>query len=146
MKNIKNETFIFNSFKNAINFLDPNHTMKLLIITNSKKIKDLFKKEFLNIIIEEENINFFWKIVGCDIFLGTYQSKLSISVTNLRGISGYYVDTNTGLLIKQSNYLSGLLSPFSQDIEDLDWTTNEKLRSCVNNFKELQKILEFFIL
>jgi len=143
MKSMSNITHIINLFGNLIKKSSYN---RIIISTNNQHMQATLKNTFPDAEVLSESEESFWKLVGASSFIGTYRSKFSMAVSYARGVPNTLVDTLTSNIFLQSSYLSGVLSPYVQDIEDLDWTTNEKLRICDNNIDDLRDILNDYVL
>ena len=150
MKALKDEQMIESHFINALERIDPLKESKIVLFTNSKKLSKLlensladYKKDLIVLTDEERG---FESLISVDFFIGTYRSKFSQAVNSIRGEAGILVNTNTGDIIPMSNSQTGTLQPFIQDIEDIPYTINEKLRGCEDNINELREILDVFVL
>ena len=92
------------------------------------------------------DISGFAQLVRAKYFIGTYRSRMSNLVNMMRGRKGMMLNTDTGHILEMSNYQAGVLSPYEQNVEELEFTVNEKLRGCSDNIEELREVLHHFVL
>lgn len=146
MKTLKNAKTIISNFTSFLKQIDPEKKCKIVIVSNSDEVLNGLQKKLWNVEKSTDDINGFVKLVGSKIFVGTYRSKFSQSVNMMRGVSGFLVNTNTGDVINMSSSQTGVLQPYFQDVEDAEFTVNEKLRGCTDNIEDLRVVLDNFVL
>lgn len=146
MKTLKNVKSIAQNFISFIEQIDPKKKSQILIVSNNNKLLNELQKKLWNAETSTDDITGFTKLVGSKIFIGTYRSKFSQSVNMMRGVPGYLINTNTGDVINMSTSQTGVLQPYFQDVEDAEFTVNEKLRGCSDNIEDLRIVLDNFVL
>lgn len=146
MKTLKDSKSIVNYFTSFISKIDPSKKSQILIVSNNKKVLNGLKKNLWNVETSTDDIDGFTKLVASKIFIGTYRSKFSQTVNMMRGVPGFLINTNTGDVINMSTSQTGVLQPFYQDVEDAEFTVNEKLRGCEDNIDDLRIVLDNFVL
>lgn len=142
MGHMRNAKRLAANFTSAIESLTNGKNLEVHVMTNNTKILKHMKSvgELPN------NIEGFANLVNAEYFLGTYRSKLSTLVNLMRGKKSLLLNTDNGHVLEMSNYQAGILSPFDQNVEEFEFTVNEKLRMCNDNLENLRTILHHFVL
>jgi hypothetical protein len=147
MKHLKEGKLIAGNFTRALaSFKFKKVKVGYDVMTNDSVVEGAIKEMSKNVRILASSWKSFVNLVHCDVFVGTYRSKLSTAVNMLRAVRGYLLNTDTGDLMEMSNSQAGLLSPYVQDVEDCEFTVNERLRGCRDNIDDLREILQRFVL
>lgn len=146
MKTLKDPKSIVKDFTSFLTKIDPDKKHKILIVSNNKNVLDGLQKSLWNVEKCTDDINGFTKLVASKIFVGTYRSKFTQTVNLMRGVPGFLVNTNTGDVINMTTSQTGVLQPYFQDVEDAEFTVNEKLRGCQDNIEDLRIVLDNFVL
>lgn len=133
-------------FNQSIAALDKDKKLNIYIVSNNTQIATTLQSVLWNSKIVDDDATGFWTLVGCKTFVGTYRSRNSNAVQMTRGVAGYLVSTSFGECKQMSNSQSGILSPYLQNVEDVEYTTNEKIRGCRDNIDEIRELLDIFIL
>lgn len=144
MKHLKDAGQIAKNFTNVIKKAD--HKGRLIIVTNDQKVTDKLQKKFTKAEFSGDSMDSLCKMVTSSKFIGTYRSKISTIVNMLRGEKSDVLNTDTGDIVDLSNSQAGVLSPYLQDVEDAEFTVNEKLRGCSDNIQDLREVLKTFVL
>ena len=146
MTKMKNISLIVDNFVKTVQKVDPESKSQIVIVSNDQDLANQLKERLVNAVILENDIEGVSKLVAAKTFIGTYRSKFSQSINMMRGVPGYLVNTNSEDVIIMSNSQTGVLQPYYQDVEDVEFTINEKLRGCEDNIDDLRYILDNFIL
>jgi hypothetical protein len=146
MAHLRNASLIAGNFTRAIQKVVNPAKFRIVVLTNDTAIAKRLEKELPNVEVLQEDMKGLAELVNADIFIGTYRSKLSTAVNMMRGTAGWLLNSDTGDLIHMSNSQAGLLSPYIQDVEDVEFTVNERLRGCRDNINELREVLRTFVL
>lgn len=143
MGHMRNAKLLAANFSKAIESLTSGKkNLKVHVMTNDTEIL----KHMKSLRQLPNNIEGFAKLVNAEYFLGTYRSKVSTLVNLMRGKKSLLLNTDNGNVLQMSNYQAGILSPFDQNVEEFEFTVNEKLRMCSDNLENLRTILHHFVL
>jgi hypothetical protein len=142
MKHLRDPHLIAANFSSAIGPARAN----LLIVTNDTQIAALLRNKIPSAQVLPEDARGLAGLVSASEFIGTYRSKLSVHVNTMRARRGSLVNTDTGDLLEMGNSQAGTLSPYMQDVEDVEFTVNERLRGCKDNIDDLRDVLRTFVL
>jgi hypothetical protein len=146
MAHLRDAGQIVANFSRVLRQLVKPEQYKIYVMSNDTTITSQFRKQFPNVQIVTEDTNGLAALVHCSLFVGTYRSRLSNAVNMMRAVPGFLLNTDTGDLLNMSNSQAGVLSPFIQDVEDVEFTVNERLRGCKDNIQELRKVIDTFVL
>jgi hypothetical protein len=146
MKHLRDVDLIVANFTMAIGKIVDPAKERIVVVSNDTKIADRLKKSWPNVEVMAEDARGLAELIGAREFIGTYRSKLATHVSTLRGRKGWLVNTDTGDLMEMGNSQAGILSPYIQDVEDVEFTVNERLRGCADNIDDLRDVLRTFVL
>ncbi|OHT08557.1 hypothetical protein TRFO_22900 [Tritrichomonas foetus] len=146
MKTMKDPKSVGKNFTNVINNHVIDKKSRFVLFTNNHDTSKILRKSLTNVQECKNPHECFSELVNANVFIGTYRSKYAQIINMARGVPGLLVNTNTGDVINMSNSQAGVLQPYLQDVEDAEYTVNEKLRGCLDNIEELREILEIFVL
>jgi hypothetical protein len=146
MKHLKDPILIAGNITKAIRSVPESDKAKILLLTNDTQIAKFIRSEFDHVEVLSEDFTGLGRLIGARHFVGTYRSKLSVHVNTLRARPGILVNTDTGDVLQLSNSQAGILSPYIQDVEDVEFTVNERLRGCKDNIDDLRDVLHRFVL
>jgi hypothetical protein len=144
MKHLKESDLIAANFSQAISAAQAN--ARIVIVTNDTQIGYLLQKKFPKAEVLFEDAQGLAELINAREFIGTYRSKLSVLVNTMRAKRGRLMNTDTGDLLEMGNSQAGMLSPYVQDVEDVEFTVNERLRGCRDNIDDLRDVLRTFVL
>jgi hypothetical protein len=146
MAHLRDAALIIGNFTRAIQKVVNPARYRIFVVTNDTVIGMGLAKTLPNVEVLQDNMEGLATLVNAQVFIGTYRSKLSAAVNMMRGRAGWLLNTDTGDLMQMSNSQAGLLSPYIQDVEDVEFTVNERLRGCKDNIGDLREVLRNFVL
>jgi hypothetical protein len=146
MKHLKDPILIAGNITKAIRQIPDSENARILLLTNDTQIVKHIQKAFNQVEVLTEDWAGLARLIGAKHFVGTYRSKLSVHVNTFRARPGILVNTDTGDVLELSNSQAGILSPYLQDVEDVEFTVNERLRGCMDNIDDLRDVLQRFVL
>lgn len=139
---MRDPTLIAGNFSAAVARLTKDMHIPVRVMSNDSRIVELMQ----DVEPLSDDINGFAQLVAAKYFIGTYRSRLSNLINTMRGRKGLMLNTDTGNVLGMSNYQAGVLSPYEQNVEEFEFTVNEKLRSCQDNIDDLRDVLHHFVL
>jgi hypothetical protein len=146
MPHLRKSSLIGANFTSAIHRIVNPLNYRIWLVTNATKIAAFIQNKFEHVtVISDDGIGLA-KLIAAKVFIGTYRSKLSLHVNSMRARPGWLLNTDNGDLLEMSNSQAGVLSPYVEDVEDIEFTVNERLRGCKDNIDDLRDVLQTFVL
>jgi hypothetical protein len=97
MKHLKEGKLIAGNFTRALaNFKFNKGKVGYDVMTNDSVVEGAIRQKYKNVRVLSHSWKSFVDLVHCDVFVGTYRSKLSTAVNMLRAARGYLLNTDTG--------------------------------------------------
>jgi hypothetical protein len=146
MEHLKDGRLIASKFISAVHQIANPAKYQIVVVTNDTTIAKEIRRNQTTVKVMGEDCAGLARLIEAEKFIGTFRSKLSVHVNAMRAVPGWLLDTDTGKLLKMSNSQAGVLSPYVQDVEDSEFTLNERLRGCTDNIDDLRDVLQTFVL